>query len=243
MKTVLITGAGRGIGYFIAKRLVRENYYVVLHYNKSKEGIYELINLYKEYNKTPLVVQGDISNEVDVKNFFNIIKKNLKGIDILINNAGISQTSQFQDLTSEDFKNLFNVNVLGTFNTIKESLPYMISNKNGNILNFSSIWGARGASCEVLYSASKGAIESLTRSLALELAPSNIKVNAIAPGTVNTDMMRCYSKDNINYICEEIPMGRMAEPEEIAELVAFLISDKNSYMTGQIISPNGGMGV
>lgn len=243
MKTVLITGAGRGIGYFIAKRLCTEDYNVVLHYNKSKEGIDKLLKFYKEHNKTPLIVQGDISKEHEVKNFFNIIRKNTKGVDILINNAGISHNAQFQDLTSDDFKKLFDVNVFGTFNTIKEAINYMISQKNGSILNFSSIWGARGASCEVLYSSTKGAIESLTRSLALELAPSNIRVNAIAPGTVNTDMMKCYSKDDLHYICEEIPMNRIAEPEEIAELVCFLISDKNSYMTGQIISPNGGMGV
>ena len=170
------------------------------------------------------------------------IKSDFGNVDVLINNAGISVVSLFQDLEVEKWNELFNVNVGGCFNTIHCVLPDMISNKSGVILNVSSIWGSHGASCEVAYSATKGAIESLTKSLSLELAPSNIRVNAIAPGTVNTEMMKCYTDEDLKYICENIPMMRMAEPIEIAELVSFLISDKNSYMTGQIISTNGGMG-
>lgn len=242
MKTVLITGAARGIGKAIAKRLADEKIYnIVINYNSSIDSALELEKELREKNINCLALQADISDFNQVKRMFDKINEVFGGVDILINNAGISQSSQFQDLSYEDWTKMFDVNVHGTFNNIKCAIEYMLSEKNGVILNFSSIWGSHGASCEVSYAASKGAIEAITKSLALELAPSNIRVNAIAPGTVNTDMMKFYSDIDIKEICNEIPMMRMAEPEEIAELVCFLISDKNSYMTGQIISPSGGM--
>lgn len=238
MKNVLITGAARGIGKAIAYKLSEEGYRVLINYNSSKETAEKMA----EELKTKCY-KADVSNYVEVSNMVQEIKKDFGDIDILINNAGISNISLFQDLSVEKWNELFAINVGGCFNTIHCVLPDMISNKSGVILNFSSIWGSHGASCEVAYSATKGAIESLTKSLALELAPSNIRVNAIAPGTVNTEMMQCYTTEDMKYICENIPMMRLAEPYEIAELVSFLISSKNSYMTGQIISPSGGMGV
>jgi 3-oxoacyl-[acyl-carrier protein] reductase len=242
MKTVLITGAARGIGKAIAKKLAEEKKYnIIINYNSSKDSALELEREFKENNVNALALQADISNYNQVKAMFDKVNEVYKGVDILINNAGISQSSQFQDLSPKAWRDIFDVNVHGSFNTIKCALDYMLSKKDGVILNFSSIWGSHGASCEVSYAATKGAIEAITKSLALELAPSNIRVNAIAPGTVNTDMMKFYSEIDIKEICNQIPMMRMAEPEEIAELVSFLISDKNSYMTGQIISPSGGM--
>lgn len=241
MKTVLITGSSRGIGKAVARRLSKENYNIIINYNKSsdeaKQLEEELINL----GASVISLKADISKLDEVKDMFTTINSKFGGVDILINNAGISKVGLFQSLPPEEFKEIFEVNVFGAYNTIQCALDYMIDKKDGVILNFSSIWGSNGASCEVSYSATKGAIESLTKSLAMELAPSNIRVNAIAPGTVKTDMMKCYTDDDLKLICEDIPMLRMAEPEEIAELVAFLISDKNSYMTGQIISANGGM--
>ncbi|MBL7574440.1 3-oxoacyl-[acyl-carrier protein] reductase [Peptoniphilus asaccharolyticus DSM 20463] len=238
MKKVLITGAAKGIGKAIAEKLFEEGYQVLINYNTSEKDAKELA-----HKLSTKAYQTDVSNYLQVKDMYEKIKFDFGNVDILINNAGISNVSLFQDLTVEKWNELFSVNVCGCFNTIHCVLPDMISNKNGVILNVSSIWGSHGASCEVAYSATKGAIESLTKSLALELAPSNIRVNAIAPGTVKTDMMKCYTDEDMKYICENIPMMRMAEPKEIAELVSFLISDKNSYMTGQIISTNGGMGV
>lgn len=238
MKNVLITGASRGIGKAVALKLSKDGYRVLINYNKSKqeaEALAEQLST-KAYH-------ADVSNFDEVRLMFEKIKSEFGNVDILINNAGISSVSLFQDLTYEKWTELFNTNVGGCFNTIHFALPDMIEKKYGVILNVSSIWGSHGASCEVAYSATKGAIESLTKSLALELAPSNIRVNAIAPGVVNTEMMNCYTDEDMKYICENIPMMRMAEPSEIANLVSFLVSDDNSYMTGQIISINGGMGV
>ncbi|MDY2986383.1 MAG: 3-oxoacyl-ACP reductase FabG [Peptoniphilus sp.] len=238
MKKVLITGGAKGIGKAVSEKLFADGYQVLINYNSSKDAAEALAK-----NLNTKAYQADVSNYNEVKTMIDKIKSDFGNIDVLINNAGISVVSLFQDLEVAKWKELFNVNVGGCFNTIQCVLPDMISNKRGVILNVSSIWGSHGASCEVAYSATKGAIESLTKSLALELAPSNIRVNAIAPGTVNTEMMKCYTDEDLKYICENIPMMRMAEPTEIAELVSFLISDKNSYMTGQIISTNGGMGV
>lgn len=238
MKNVLITGGARGIGKAICYKLSSEGYRVLINYNSSFESAQEMAT-----TLNTKAYKADVSNHFEVEQMFKQIKSDFGSVDILINNAGISNVSLFQDLTIDKWNELFNINVGGCFNTIHFALPDMISKKSGVILNFSSIWGSHGASCEVAYSATKGAIESLTKSLALELAPSNIRVNAIAPGTVNTEMMNCYTDEDMKYICENIPMMRIAEPDEIAELVCFLISDKNSYMTGQIISPSGGMGV
>ncbi|MDO5041430.1 MAG: 3-oxoacyl-ACP reductase FabG [Peptoniphilus sp.] len=244
MKTVLITGASRGIGRATSLKLSEEGQYnIVLNYNNSKKEALLLEEELLNRGVKALALKADVSDLAQVKDMFAEIKSKFGGVDILINNAGISHSAQFQDLSPEKWDEIFSINVGGVFNTIHCALEYMLSNKSGVILNFSSIWGSHGASCEVSYAATKGAIEAITKSLALELAPSNIRVNAIAPGTVNTDMMKTYSMDDIKLICKEIPMMRMAEPEEIAELVKFLISDKNSYMTGQIISPTGGMGV
>ncbi|WP_138159446.1 elongation factor P 5-aminopentanone reductase [Peptoniphilus catoniae] len=242
MKTVLITGAARGIGKSVARTLASEKKYnIIINYNKSENSALELEKELKDQGINALAIKADISKLSEVEEMFNRIKNLYKGVDVLINNAGISYSGLFQDLSPDNWDEIFNVNVKGCFNTIHCALPYMLFNKKGVILNFSSIWGSHGASCEVSYAASKGAIEALTRSLALELAPSNIRVNAIAPGTVNTDMMKFYSSEDLKCICDNIPMMRMAEPYEIANLVSFLISDKNSYMTGQIISPSGGM--
>ncbi|MBP2025766.1 elongation factor P 5-aminopentanone reductase [Peptoniphilus stercorisuis] len=241
MKNVLITGAGRGIGRAIAKRLAYEKEYrIFINYNKSRDLALALQNEIRDMGVDALAIQADISKREEVEQMFNEIENKFKGIDILINNAGIAKTSLFQDISYNDWQDIFNVNVNGVFNTIHCALPYMLSKHSGKILNISSIWGANGASCESSYSATKGAIDALTKSLALELAPSGIMINAIAPGAVNTDMMSTYSKEDLECVCNEIPICRIAEPEEIAESIAFLISDKNSYMTGQIIGVNGG---
>lgn len=241
MKNVLITGAGRGIGCAIAKRLASEkDYRIFINYNKSENQALKLQSEIRELGVDAIAIKADISKRDEVENMFTEIENKFKGIDILINNAGIAKTALFQDISYSDWQNIFNVNVNGVFNTIHCALPYMLSKHSGRILNISSIWGSNGASCESSYSATKGAIEALTKSLALELAPSGIMINAIAPGAVNTDMMSSYSKEDLEYVCNEIPVCRLAEPEEIAESIAFLISDKNSYMTGQIIGVNGG---
>lgn len=241
MKTVLITGASRGIGREIAKRLSLEDYRIIINYNKSEKEAKSLESEIRKKGKDALAIKADIRKFDEVQEMFNIVKNRFKGVDILINNAGISSYKLFQDIDEESWDEIFDVNVKGVYNSIHAALPYMIEQKSGRILNMTSIWGIVGGSMECHYSATKGAINALTKALAQELGYSGITVNAIAPGAVNTNMTNEIGKDNLDYLCEDIPMGRLAEPSEIAELVAFMISDKNSYMTGQIISPNGGM--
>lgn len=239
MKTILITGASRGLGAAIAKKLAKDNNIIINYKNSEKEALAleKELSIYSNVKS----IKADVSNINEVENMFDEIKKCFGGVDILINNAGISKVGLFQDMPVSEFKEIFDVNVFGVYNTIQFTLPHMLSKKSGSILNISSIWGSNGASCEVAYSATKGAIESLTKSLAVELAPSNIKVNAIAPGVINTDMMKEFSDSDLALIKDDIPMMRLAEASEVAELAAFLVSDKNSYMTGQIISIDGGM--
>ena len=241
MKTVLITGGSRGIGKAIAKKICKENYNLIINYRENEIMANELRDelLIKGFNI--IAVKADISKIDEVEKLFKIAEENFNGVDILINNAGMSQVSLFQDLSPEDFKKIFDINLFGIYNTIHFALPYMLKKKDGVIINISSVWGSNGASCEVAYSATKGAVESLTKSLAVELAPSNIRVNAIAPGVVDTDMMKSYSDEDINLIKNEIPMMRFAKPEEVANLVSYIISEDNKYMTGQIIGINGGM--
>lgn len=241
MKTVLITGASRGIGAATALRLAKEGYRIMINYNRSKEKALRLQGEIRKMGVDCLALQADVSQLSQVDEMFQIIEERFKGVDILINNAGIDQYKLFQDISPKDWDRIFDVNVKGVYHTIHRALPYMLSKHHGKILNMSSIWGVVGGSMETHYSATKGAINALTKALAAELGYSGITVNALAPGSIQTDMMGELSSENICQLEEDIPMGRLGTTEEIAELIAFLVSDKNSYMTGQVISPNGGM--
>lgn len=241
MKTVLITGASRGIGRAIAKRLAYDGYRIIINYNKSEKEAIELEREIRDMGVDAISIKADVSKSKEVTDMFKKISDKFKGVDILINNAGISSYFLFQDIDEEIWDEIFDVNVKGVYNTIHAALPYMLEKHSGKILNMSSIWGIVGGSMESHYSATKGAINALTKSLAQELGYSGITVNAIAPGAVKTSMTGEIGKENLLTLTSEIPMGRLASAEEIADLVSFMISDKNSYMTGQIISPNGGM--
>lgn len=241
MKTVLITGASRGIGRAIAKRLAYDGYRIIINYNKSEKEARELEREIRDMGVDAISIKADVSKSKEVTDMLKKISDKFKGVDILINNAGISSYFLFQDIDEEIWDEIFDVNVKGVYNTIHAALPYMLEKHSGKILNMSSIWGIVGGSMESHYSATKGAINALTKSLAQELGYSGITVNAIAPGAVKTSMTGEIGKENLLTLTSEIPMGRLASAEEIAELVSFMISDKNSYMTGQIISPNGGM--
>ena len=161
-------------------------------------------------------------------------------IDILINNAGIAQQKVFLDISERDWERIFDVNVKGVYNCIKEVLPDMLKKKEGKIINISSIWGISGASCEVHYSASKAAVIGLTKALAKELGPSKIKVNCVSPGVIKTDMISDFSYEDIEMLKYNTPLGEIGKPEDIAKIVYFLTSDDSNFITGQIISPNGG---
>lgn len=240
MKTVLITGSSRGIGAAIARRLAK-SYKIVINYNKSKEPALALLEELRQINPNVIAVKAELSKEAEVDYLFKTAEANFGHVDILVNNAGRSYLGLIQDMDFEKWQEIINTNLNSVFLATKRSLEPMISQKSGVIINISSIWGKEGAALEAAYSASKGAVNAFTKALSKELAPSNIRVNAIAPGVVLTDMMKNnYSERELDLIREDIGLGRFADPKEIADLVSFLISDEASYITGSIIDINGG---
>lgn len=236
MKTVLVTGGSRGIGKAIAIKFAENNYNVILNYNKSYEAAKKIEDTYKNIR----IFRADVSNSKDVQSMINFANETFGGIDILVNNAGIGCTGLLQDLTFEEWQDVFNVNVNGVFNCTRCILPYMISKQKGKIINISSIWGMVGASCEVAYSASKAAVIGFTKALAKEVGPSGITVNVVAPGIIMTDMVNQYSVEEFDDIRNQIPLGEIGSTEDIANAVYFLASDESKYITGQVLSPNGG---
>lgn len=238
MKTAIITGGARGIGKAIVEKLASEGYNIVLNYFHSEEQAKEIKNQLNKKGCKVEIFKADVSKREEAKNLVKFAKDTYGTIDILINNAGIDQWKLFCDITDEDWNYVITNNLTSAFYMTQEILKYMIPNKEGCIINISSIWGVTGASCEVAYSVSKAGMDGLTKSLAKELAPSNIRVNSIAPGAIDTDMNKGLSKEEIQEIKSQIPLGKIGKPEDIAKCVNWLIED--NYTTGQIISPNGG---
>lgn len=240
MKTALITGSSRGIGADIARRLAK-SYKIVINYNNSEEPALALLKELRQVNPNVIAVKADLSKEDEVDYLFKTAEENFGHVDILINNAGKSYVGLIQDMDFEKWQEMVNTNLNSVFLATKRALGPMISEKDGVIINISSIWGKEGAALEACYSATKGGVNTFTKALSKELAPSNIRVNAVAPGVVLTDMMKNdYSQRELDLIKEDIGLGRFANPKEIADLVAFLISEEASYITGSIIDINGG---
>ncbi|MBQ8615430.1 MAG: SDR family oxidoreductase [Clostridia bacterium] len=235
MKTILISGASGGIGSEIAKTLAKKNNNLVLIYNKNKPKIEKL----KKHCSVELF-QCDLTNTEQIKIMIEKIIKKHKKIDVLINCAGISKFQQIQDTSDDDYYEIFDNNLKSTIMLTSAVSKHMISEKKGNIVNISSMWGVVGSSMESLYSASKGAINTFSLSLAKELGPSNINVNAICPGLIDTKMNKSLSKETIQEIVENTPIGRIGKPKDVASLVEFLVSEKASFITGQIITIDGG---
>lgn len=239
-KTVIITGASRGIGRATAKLFAESGYNVLINYNKSEEKAYELYNYLKDKGYSVSIFKADVSNKFEVNLMVNHCIGVFGKIDVLVNNAGITQSKLFTDITDEDWKEMMDINLNGIFYTTQKALQYMIPEMNGKIINISSIWGMVGGSFEVHYSTSKAAIIGMSKALAKELGPSNIQVNVIAPGVIQTDMLNDIDEDIIDTLREETPLMRLGTPEDIANCVLFLASEKSNFITGQVISPNGG---
>lgn len=238
MKTIIVTGGSRGIGASIVKELANKDYNIVLNYNNSEEKAKQIQKELLEKNIKIEIFKADVSKRENVKELVKFALEKFKTIDVLINNAGIDQVKMFMDITDEDWNKMIQTNLNSVFYCTQEVLPTMIHNKNGNIINISSIWGITGASCEVHYSVAKAGIDGMTKALAKELGPSNIRVNSIAPGAILTDMNSGYTNEEIKDMESQIPLRRFGNSIEIAKCVNWLIED--NYTTGQIISPNGG---
>ena len=238
--TVLITGASRGIGCAIAKEFAKAGYQLVITCSQSEQQLHSLADELKAtYHVDVLTSIGNIGDFDYVNQLFAEISARFGGIDILVNNAGISYVGLLTDMSMAEWNQILNTNLTSVFATCKHAIPYMLQKQAGKIINISSVWGNVGASCDVAYSASKGGMNSFTKALAKELAPSNIQVNAIACGCIDTQMNACFTEEDRAALCEEIPSGRFASPAEVAALVFDLASGHN-YLTGQVITLDGG---
>ena len=241
-KTVFITGASRGIGAATAIYFAKHGYQVAVNFLNNEESAQRVVSKIKALGQNAIAIQGDVSNKKQVREMILECNKALGNISVLVNNAGIAQQKVFGDITEEDWRRMFSVNVDGAYNTIHEVLPQMLNKKQGAIINISSMWGVKGASCEVHYSASKSAVIGLTKALAQELAPSNIRVNCVAPGLIDTDMNKCLSKEDLDSVIEEIPLGKIGTADDVAKAVFFLADDELSqFTTGVVLNVNGGM--
>jgi 3-oxoacyl-[acyl-carrier protein] reductase len=240
-KKALVTGASRGIGREIAIELARRGAAVAICYSKDHKGAEETIDEIREQGAYGKAFKCDISKYDEATKLVSEVINTLGGIDLLVNNAGISKVGLFIDMTEEDFDNIVGINLKGMFNVTHNAVKQMLSLKHGSIVNISSIWGNNGASCEVIYSASKGGVNSFTKALAKELALSNIRVNAVSPGVIDTGMNSWLTEEDVEALKEEIPMGRFGETSDVAKLVAFLCSEDSKYITGQIMTVDGGL--
>lgn len=240
MKTAIITGASKGIGAVIAKRLNELGYNLVLNYRNSTAAMDELINSFINKDTINIIVQCDISNFDDAKNLIETAYLNFKTVDVLINNAGVTKDNILPMMTEDEFDMVINTNLKGSFNCSRHIAKRMMKQKYGRIINISSVVGLMGNAGQVNYSASKAGIIGMTKSMAREMARKNILVNAIAPGFIQTEMTDILPEEVKLEMLKNIPLQRFGSPNDIADAVEFLISDKASYITGQVLSVNGG---
>ncbi len=239
--TAIVTGASRGIGRCITKTFAENGYNVVINYSKSEESANELKAELTKKGYSCEIFKADVGNFTEAKALVDFCIATYGKIDVLVNNAGISQIKLFTDITPEEWNSMLHTNLTGVFNCTQNAIKEMIINHSGNIINISSMWGQTGASCEVHYSAVKAGVIGMTKALAKEVGLSGIRVNCIAPGVIMTDMMKNFSKEELDAIKEEIPLNQFGTPQDIADLALFLASDKAKNITGQIIASNGGM--
>ncbi|MBQ7880761.1 MAG: glucose 1-dehydrogenase [Clostridia bacterium] len=240
MKTVLITGASRGIGKEIALKFASKGYDIILNYNSSEQKAKDLSKQIEKLGVKCMLYKADVADEVQVEQMVNVALKTFGRIDVLVNNAGVALSKLFQQTTPSEVAKVFGVNTFGVINLGRAVVPSMVSEKCGKIINISSIWGKVGASMETIYSASKGAVIAFTLALAKELAPSGISVNCVCPGVIDTDMLLNLNNDEKNDLKEQTPLNRLGTPEDVANVVYFLASDSANFITGQVITVDGG---
>lgn len=239
-KVAIITGGTRGIGKGIAIEFAREGAFLVLNYLRDDESAKETLKEVQEIGGKGILVKGDVSNYTYTKELIENTINTLGKVDVIVNNAAISKVGLFMDETEESYNEIMDVNFKSVFNMCNCAIGHMLSRRSGSIINISSVWGNVGASCEVLYSASKGAMNAFTKALGKETAPNGVRVNGIAPGVIDTQMNRWMSEEEREALNEEIPMGRFGKCSEIGRAAVFLASNESSYITGEIINVNGG---
>ncbi len=240
-KTAIVTGASGGIGREIAVKLGCEGYSVAVLYGKSEDKAQKTVALVEATGAKARAYACDVRQSEQVKTTVAALTADFGTPYLLVNNAGISEQKLFTDITDEDWNDMLAVHLSGAFYMSRAVLPLMLHEKNGRIINIASMWGETGGSCEVHYSAAKAGLIGMTRALAKELAPSGITVNAVSPGAIATDMMRVLGEETCRLVEEEIPVGRLGTPADVANAVAFLAKDESAYITGQVLSVNGGM--
>lgn len=239
-KCAVITGGTRGIGAAVALSLAKEGYNIAITYNTSSNRAQEVVNRAMTFGVEAFSCKSDVKDYELTHKFINSVVNRFGDIDVLVNNAAISSSSLFTDLTNDEWNDIISTNLSSCYNFCHAVLPHMIKKHSGSIINISSMWGQIGASCEVAYSASKAGVIGLTKALAKEVSLSRIRVNAIAPGVIKTDMLNGYSTDDLEILRKNTPLQRLGTPEDIANAVVFLASEKASFITGQILGINGG---
>ena len=235
----MVTGASRGIGKAIAVKFAKKGYDVAINCIRNEERLMQAKKEIEGYQADCVAYVGDMGDSGCCREFYKMVKKQLGTPDVLVNNAGISYIGLLQDMSDEDWNRIIQANLTSVFNCCRQVIPDMVGKKSGKIVNISSQWGVVGASCEAAYSATKGGINALTKALAKELAPSNIQVNAIACGAIDTEMNQWMEEDELISLVDEIPTGRLGRAEEVADL-AYHLAYKNQYLTGQVIGLDGG---
>ena len=241
-QVVLVTGASGGIGKAVAEKFAQNGYRVAVHYHNGKERAEALQKQLEQQGCSVMTIQADLRDSMQVQAMIGQIERSWGGVDVLVYNAGVAQQKLFTDITDEEWRNMFAVHVDGAFYCARAVLPGLIHRKHGSIFNVSSMWGQTGGSCEVHYSAAKGALQAMTKALAKEVGPSGIRVNCVAPGVILTEMnTRMFDQDTLEALKEETPLETLGTTEDVANMIYFLASAEAGFITGQIIGVNGGM--
>ena len=239
-KVAIVTGASRGIGRACAAKLAREGYAVCINYIERQDKAEELCGMLTREGCRAMTCQADVADKAAVGAMADAVRAQFGPISLLVSNAGTAGQMQFQDVTEAQWDRFFDVNVKGAYNAVQAVLPDMLRAHAGSIVTVSSMWGLRGASCEVVYSATKAALIGLTRSLAMELAPTGIRANCVCPGVINTDMVQVLGQETLDELARMTPLGRLGTPEDIAEAVWYFASEKAGFVTGQVLTADGG---